>query len=115
MTRRSARTRRRIRCRTSFSEEELYEVCTPSLAPPHGEKWGRELEAEIRTLMAGPEHERQRLDQFVAANLAPEDSRSQGNRLIKAGLVTLNGGLARASATLDPGQPVEIKPPPPLA
>src|SRR6266851_5790739 len=110
MTRRSALTRRSIRYRTSFSEAELDEVCTPSLAG--GAYWGRELEAEIRTLTAGPEHERKRLDQFVAANLAPEYSRSQVARMIKAGLVTLNGGVARASAALRRGDRVEIKPPP---
>src|SRR5216684_4331826 len=65
--------------------------------------------------MAGPEHERKRLDQFVAANLAPEYSRSQVARMIKAGLVTLNGGVARASAALRRGDRVEIKPPPALA
>jgi 23S rRNA pseudouridine1911/1915/1917 synthase len=70
------------------------------------------LEAEIRKLTAGPEHERKRLDQFVAANLAPEYSRSQVARMIKAGLVTLNGGVARASTALHRGDRVEIKPPP---
>src|SRR5260370_10043386 len=65
-----------------------------------------------RTILdAGPEHERKRLDQFVAANLAPEYSRSQVPRMIKAGLVTLNGGVARASAVLHRGDRVEIKPP----
>ena len=58
------------------------------------------MEAEIRKLTAGSEHERRRLDHFVAANLAPEYSRSQVARMIKAGLVTLNGGVARASAAL---------------
>jgi 23S rRNA pseudouridine1911/1915/1917 synthase len=58
------------------------------------------------------EHQRMRLDQFVAANLAPEYSRSQVARMIKAGLVTLNGGVARASAALHRGDRVEIKPPP---
>jgi 23S rRNA pseudouridine1911/1915/1917 synthase len=72
----------------------------------------RELEAEIRKLTAGPEHERKRLDQFVAANLAPEYSRSQVARMIKVGLVTLNGGVARASTALHRGDHVEIKPPP---
>src|SRR5260370_38333980 len=65
-----------------------------------------------RTILdAGPEHERKRLDQFVAANLATEYSRSQVTRMIKAGLVTLNGGVARASAALHRGDRVEIKPP----
>lgn len=65
----------------------------------------------IRTILdAGPEHERKRLDQFVAANLAPEYSRSQVARMIKAGLVTLNGGVARASSALHRGDRVEIRP-----
>src|SRR5215470_18010235 len=110
MTRRSAPTRRNIRCHTGFSEEESDEVCDPTLAIPHGEYWVRELEAEIRNLTAGAEHERKRLDQFVAANLAPEYSRSQVARMIKAGLVTLNGGAARASAALHRGDRVEVKP-----
>src|SRR5260370_24756882 len=66
-----------------------------------------------RTILdAGPEHERKRLDQFVAANLAPEYSRSQVARMIKVGLVTLNGGVARASAARHRGDRVEIQPPP---
>src|SRR5271170_308637 len=39
-----------------------------------------------------------RLDVFVSMRLAPEYSRSQVARMIKAGLVTVNGAAARASS-----------------
>ena len=39
-----------------------------------------------------------RLDVFVSMRLAPEYSRSQVARMIKAGLVTVNGAVARASS-----------------
>jgi 23S rRNA pseudouridine1911/1915/1917 synthase len=57
-------------------------------------------------------HERMRLDQFVAAALAPESSRSQAARMIKAGLVSVNGAAARAATALHRGDRVEIAPPP---
>lgn len=52
-----------------------------------------------------------RLDQFVAAALAPEYSRSRIARMIKAGLVRLNGSAARAAAPLHPGDRVELDEP----
>jgi len=58
-----------------------------------------------------------RLDQFVAAALTPEYSRSQAARMIKAGCVTLNGAPTRAAAALRRGDRVAITPataPPPL-
>jgi 23S rRNA pseudouridine1911/1915/1917 synthase len=60
-------------------------------------------------------HERMRLDQFVAAALAPEHSRSQVARMIKAGLVTVNGAKPRVSDTLHRGDRIAIAEPPPLA
>jgi len=51
-----------------------------------------------------------RLDQFVAAALAPEYSRSQAARMIKAGLVTVNGAAGRASSLIRAGDRVEIAP-----
>lgn len=54
-----------------------------------------------------------RLDQFVAAATAPEYSRSQVARMIKAGLVTVNGSPARVSAALRGGDRIEIAAPPP--
>ncbi len=53
-----------------------------------------------------------RLDQFVAGALAPEYSRSQAARMIKAGFVTVNGAAARAAATIRRGDRVAITPPP---
>lgn len=53
-----------------------------------------------------------RLDQFVAGAIAPEYSRSQAARMIKAGFVTVNGIAARAAATIRRGDRVAITPPP---
>lgn len=55
---------------------------------------------------------RSRLDQYVAAALAPEYSRAWVGRMIKAGLVKLNGAPARAAATLRPGDRIELAAPP---
>jgi 23S rRNA pseudouridine1911/1915/1917 synthase len=68
------------------------------------------LNAQV--LIAGAEHERMRLDQFVAAALTPEYSRSQAARMIKAGCVTLNGEPTRAAAALRRGDRVAITPAP---
>jgi len=59
-----------------------------------------------------------RLDVFVAAELGAEFSRSQAARMIKAGLVRLNGSPARAADTVRAGDNVEIQSPsamPPVA
>jgi 23S rRNA pseudouridine1911/1915/1917 synthase len=61
-------------------------------------------------LVSGAE-ERQRLDQFVAAALAPELSRSQLSRMIRAGLVTVNGTGVRAAFVVRPGDMIEIASP----
>jgi 23S rRNA pseudouridine1911/1915/1917 synthase len=45
--------------------------------------------------------------------LAPEISRSQAVRIIKAGLVTINGATARSSSIVRPGDHIEIAAPPP--
>jgi 23S rRNA pseudouridine1911/1915/1917 synthase len=66
---------------------------------------------DAQLLIAGPEHERMRLDQFVAAALTPEYSRSQAARMIKAGCVTVNGAQARAAAAVRLGDRVAITPP----
>jgi len=73
-----------------------------------------------RILIAEAAHERMRLDQFLAVMLAPEYSRSQAARMIKAGLVTVNGQVGRAAAmirrsdtiALAPMPIVEMPPPP---
>jgi len=62
----------------------------------------------VQCLVVGDGYEYRRLDQFVTAALAPERSRSQVGRMIKAGLVTLNGTPARASCAIRPGDRVEI-------
>ncbi len=53
-----------------------------------------------------------RLDVFISMRLAPEYSRSQVARMIKAGLVTVNGATARASSGVRSGDRIEIAPPP---
>jgi 23S rRNA pseudouridine1911/1915/1917 synthase len=73
-----------------------------------------------RILTVGEEHRLMRLDQFVAAALSPEHSRTRVARMIRAGLVTINGSPARAASTIRRGDRVEIAPlpssevPPPL-
>jgi 23S rRNA pseudouridine1911/1915/1917 synthase len=61
-------------------------------------------------VVAAGHHEHRRLDQFLAIALAPERSRSQIGRMIKAGLITVNGAAARASSVIHPGDRVEIAP-----
>jgi len=56
--------------------------------------------------------ERTRLDQFVTAALTPEYSRARVARMIKAGLVKVNGVAARAAATLHQGDRIELDEPP---
>ncbi|HLW69572.1 MAG TPA: RluA family pseudouridine synthase [Candidatus Binataceae bacterium] len=65
-----------------------------------------------RILIAAAAHQRMRLDHFMAGALAPEYSRAQAARMIKAGRVTLNGASARVSATLRAGDRIEIGAPP---
>ena len=63
------------------------------------------------SLVVGAGQEYRRLDQFVAAALAPERSRSQVAQMIKTGLITLNGSAVRASCAIRPGDRVEIDSP----
>jgi 23S rRNA pseudouridine1911/1915/1917 synthase len=65
-----------------------------------------------RVLVVGERNASERIDQFVAAALGPECSRSQVARMIKAGLVTVNGSAVRASATTRRGDRVEVFSPP---
>ena len=53
-----------------------------------------------------------RLDVFVSMRLAPEYSRSQVARMIKAGLVTVNAAAARASSAIRAGDRVDVAAPP---
>jgi len=65
-----------------------------------------------RILRVGAGHERMRLDLFLALMLAPEYSRSQAARMIKAGLVTVNGQAGRAAAAVRPGDMIALAPAP---
>lgn len=66
-----------------------------------------------RILTVPHEHQRMRLDQYLAAALAPEYSRSQVVRMIRAGRVTVNGAAARPSAAIRRGDRIEIAAAPP--
>ena len=63
---------------------------------------------ESKILLVSAGHVHRRLDRFVTAALAPERSRSQIGRMIKAGLVTVNGTAVRASCAVRPGDQIEI-------
>jgi 23S rRNA pseudouridine1911/1915/1917 synthase len=54
----------------------------------------------------------QRLDQFVAGS-CPDLSRAAVQRLLEAGLISLNGALAKASQRVEAGDRVSIEIPPP--
>ncbi len=64
-----------------------------------------------RTLTVDAAPGRMRLDVFVAAELGVEFSRSQAARMIKAGLVRLNGASGRAADVIRAGDRVEIHSP----
>jgi len=63
-----------------------------------------------RILTVSDENHRMRLDRFLTVALAPEYSRSRVARLIKAGLVAVNGATARASIVVRRGDCVELAP-----
>ncbi|MGO9604940.1 MAG: RluA family pseudouridine synthase [Candidatus Binataceae bacterium] len=67
--------------------------------------------AASSTITAEPGHAGMRLDVFISAHLAPEYSRSQVARMIKAGRVTVNGAAARASSGVHLGDRIEIAAP----
>jgi 23S rRNA pseudouridine1911/1915/1917 synthase len=62
-------------------------------------------------LIVDRHHGYRRLDQFLAAALAPERSRSQVGRMIKAGLITVNGAAVRPSSQIRLGDRIEIASP----
>ncbi|HVA79109.1 MAG TPA: RluA family pseudouridine synthase [Candidatus Binataceae bacterium] len=68
------------------------------------------LEAKL-AFAAESAHAGMRLDVFISARLAPEYSRSQVARMIKAGLVTVNGTRARAASAVRAGDAIAIAPP----
>lgn len=63
------------------------------------------------TIVVNAEHDRMRLDVFLSMQFAPEYSRSQVARMIKAGLVRVNGAGARASSAVRTGNRIEIDAP----
>jgi len=68
--------------------------------------------AEKKTLIASPQG-RTRLDAYLARELAPEYSRSQILKAIKAGLVVLNQRTARASEPVHVDDRIEFRVPAP--
>ena len=66
-------------------------------------------------LKVAPKSERMRLDVFVSSALGPEYTRSQVARMIKAGLVTVNGApSSRPSSAVHQGDNIDIADPPPM-
>ena len=65
-------------------------------------------------LTVAPEHERMRLDVFVSTALGPEYTRSQVARMIKAGLVTVNGAPSRPAGAVHAGDRIGVAEPPPM-
>ena len=66
-------------------------------------------------LAAGPEDAGTRLDQWLAARLQPDLSRSRIQALIRDGRVTLNGAAAEARRKVSPGDRVTVGIPEPEA
>jgi 23S rRNA pseudouridine1911/1915/1917 synthase len=64
-------------------------------------------------LVAGPDDEGARLDQFLASRLEGL-SRSQAQRLIRDQRVTVSSGVVKASLAVSPNLIVEVDVPPPL-
>ncbi len=69
----------------------------------------------LADLKVGLAHERMRLDIFVSISLGAEYTRSQVARMIKAGLVTVNGEPSRPSIAVHQGDRIDIADPSPLA
>jgi 23S rRNA pseudouridine1911/1915/1917 synthase len=68
----------------------------------------------LAELKVASDHERMRLDVFVSSALGPEYTRSQVARMIKAGLVTVNGAPSRPSSAVHQGDHVGVAEPPPM-
>ncbi len=78
--------------------------------PHRGGAIPSETEPSLRAITVERGHSRVRLDQFLAASLP--SSRSQIARMIKAGLVTVNGLAARAAAIVRGGDRIDFMPAP---
>jgi 23S rRNA pseudouridine1911/1915/1917 synthase len=74
-----------------------------------------EVQGGARRFVVESEQAGVRLDQFLAAALAPEHSRSQISRMIKAGRVTINERPAKAATALRRGDRIVIEEAPPSA
>ena len=68
----------------------------------------------LAELTVGPANERMRLDVFVSSALGAEYTRSQVARMIKAGLVTVNGAPSRPAGAVHEGDHVMVAEPPPM-
>jgi 23S rRNA pseudouridine1911/1915/1917 synthase len=69
----------------------------------------------LAELKVAPDHERMRLDVFVSSALGAEYTRSQVARMIKAGLVKVNGAASsRPSSAVHQGDSIAIAEPPPM-
>jgi 23S rRNA pseudouridine1911/1915/1917 synthase len=69
----------------------------------------------LADLKVASDHERMRLDVFVSSALGAEYTRSQVARMIKAGLVTVNGApSSRPSSAVHQGDCIAIAKPPPM-
>jgi len=68
----------------------------------------------LAELTVAPDHERMRLDVFVSSALGPEFTRSHVARMIKAGLVTVNGAPSRPSSAVHQGDSIAIAEPQPV-
>lgn len=72
----------------------------------------RERKATAETFRVEAPETGLRLDVFLAAKLAPRYTRSHIARMIKAGLVTLNGSRARAASIVRSTDRIEVAPAP---
>jgi 23S rRNA pseudouridine1911/1915/1917 synthase len=71
-----------------------------------------ESKDQVRKFLANPP-ERMRLDSYLARELAPDVSRSQIARAIRAGLVLMNDRAARAADPVSSGDRIELRMPQP--
>jgi 23S rRNA pseudouridine1911/1915/1917 synthase len=124
MTRKSRRTKNPIRFRTGEGSEAGVPRATCGASTGAGNDRselageGGDLLISVTVPQTGSG---KRLDQFLAGALAPEFSRARTARLVKSGLVTVNGVPARQSAVLRVGdrieafRPLEVRPDAPIS
>lgn len=71
------------------------------------------LEADERVIVVPSTSAGERIDRFLA-NVFPDLSRAQVQRLIEQGLVLYDGRLTRASQSIRPGIAIQVTIPPPI-